>query len=109
MVDLGFLNGWTHYQQYGKNEGRVINWSAPLFTNTENKEIQLLDVSNWTLCAAEGGVCIWNGTKDVAFGANGMYIVMMSLPSGTWSPLPCTLGTVGVDPVPGVRKACYFK
>jgi parallel beta-helix repeat protein len=56
--------------------------------------------STWTFCATEGGVCAFTGTKEVRYGANGLY-AYKTLTDGT----PCT-NTVFGDPAPGVAKQC---
>jgi parallel beta-helix repeat protein len=56
--------------------------------------------SSWTFCATEGGVCAFTGTKDVRYGANGVY-AYKTLSDGT----PCTNAVFG-DPAPGVAKQC---
>jgi parallel beta-helix repeat protein len=56
--------------------------------------------SAWTYCADEGGVCAFTGTKDVRYGANGVY-TYKTLTDGT----PCTNSVFG-DPIPGTVKQC---
>jgi parallel beta-helix repeat protein len=56
--------------------------------------------STWTFCATEGGVCGFTGTKDVRYGANGLY-AYRTLTDGT----PCTNSVFG-DPAPGFAKQC---
>jgi parallel beta-helix repeat protein len=56
--------------------------------------------TSWTLCANEGGVCAFTGTKEVRYGANGLY-AYKTLTGGT----ACTNAVFG-DPVPGVAKKC---
>ena len=56
--------------------------------------------SEWTFCATEGGVCSFTGTREVRYGANGIY-VYATFSNGT----ACT-NSVFTDPVPGQIKQC---
>lgn len=57
-----------------------------------------------TFCAREDERCNFNGTADVAYGANGRF----TFRSGVQNGVDCNNRIFG-DPVPGVRKACYIK
>ena len=59
--------------------------------------------SDWTLCAAEGGVCAFPGTEEVRYGANGSYFYR-SLTGGT----ACTNSVFG-DPIVGTVKHCALR
>ena len=56
----------------------------------------------WTGCAGEGGSCSFSGTRQVRYGANGVY----SFRTATGS-IACNNGTFG-DPLYGVTKSCAF-
>ncbi len=56
--------------------------------------------TDWTFCAAEGGVCAFTGVREVRYGANGVY-VYQTLLDGT----ACTNSVFG-DPVYGTPKQC---
>jgi hypothetical protein len=65
------------------------------------------DVANatavtWTTCAAEGATCSFSGTREVRFGANGIYT--SKIITGT---TPCTSAVFG-DPIHGVAKTCSY-
>ncbi len=60
-------------------------------------------MSDWTLCAPEGGVCAFTGTQEVRYGANGAYFYR-TLSGGT----TCTNGVFG-DPAVGVSKRCDIR
>jgi len=60
---------------------------------------------NYTKCADEGGTCVAQGLKYLAFGANGKFYFRNSFP---FSNISCDRTTFGGDPAPGVVKACYF-
>jgi hypothetical protein len=59
--------------------------------------------TEWTFCAAEGGVCAFTGAREVRYGANGVY-VYQTLLDGTG----CTNHVFG-DPLYGVVKSCDLK
>ena len=58
--------------------------------------------STWTACAIEGGICNITDTRDVRYGANGLYSTRTA--SG---PIGCSNAVFG-DPIPGVQKACQY-
>jgi hypothetical protein len=55
---------------------------------------------SWSVCASEGAVCAFTGTKQVRYGANGSY-TYKTLSGST----ACTNAVFG-DPAPGVAKQC---
>ncbi|MDW8317828.1 MAG: N-acetylmuramoyl-L-alanine amidase [Anaerolineae bacterium] len=60
--------------------------------------------SGYTFCAWENERCNFNGTADVAYGANGVYAFRERVSGG----IDCNNGVFG-DPIRGVRKACYVR
>jgi hypothetical protein len=56
--------------------------------------------TEWTTCAAERGQCVFSGTMEVRYGADGAY-VYQTLANGT----ACTNAVFG-DPIVGTVKAC---
>jgi hypothetical protein len=56
-------------------------------------------------CATEGGTCVAQGVKYLAFGANGSFLFRTSF---SFSNISCDRATFGGDPAVGVTKACYF-
>jgi hypothetical protein len=58
---------------------------------------------SWVFCANEGQICTFTGTKEVRFGANGVYF-NKTLTNGT----PCTTAVFG-DPIYGVAKQCSYR
>ncbi len=58
---------------------------------------------SWTLCASEGKFCDFDGTKTIAFGANGHYNTA-TVTNGS----VCN-NTIFGDPDVGVVKSCYYK
>jgi uncharacterized protein YraI len=60
--------------------------------------------SGYTPCSGEGQRCNFDGTKDVAYGANGQFNYKYGVTGG----VDCNNATFG-DPISGVGKACYIK
>ncbi|WP_322402065.1 hypothetical protein [Massilia luteola] len=58
--------------------------------------------TTWTACATEGGTCTFSGTREVRFGANGVY-TSKTISAST----PCTTAVFG-DPIHGVVKSCSY-
>jgi hypothetical protein len=56
----------------------------------------------WTACGNEGATCSFSGTREVRFGANGLYTSKVIAGS-----TPCTSAVFG-DPVHGVAKTCSY-
>ncbi len=59
---------------------------------------------SWVKCANEGADCRVQGTKRVAFGANGKFRYR-----NIRGAIQCSTNNFGGDPVPYVAKACYFR
>ena len=60
--------------------------------------------AGYTFCAWEGEHCAFDGTADVAFGANGRFAYRNAISGSVW----CVNEVFG-DPNPGVRKACFTR
>jgi len=58
--------------------------------------------TSWTACGNEGSTCSFSGTREVRFGANGVYTSKMITAS-----TPCTTAVFG-DPIRGVVKSCSY-
>ena len=58
--------------------------------------------TSWTACGNEGSTCAFSGTREVRFGANGVYTSKMITAS-----TPCTTAVFG-DPIRGVVKSCSY-
>ena len=59
--------------------------------------------TDMTKCADENGTCSFTGTRDVTYGANGVFTTLYGVTGGT----PCTNAVFG-DPLVGTVKACYI-
>ncbi len=60
-------------------------------------------MAGWVKCAEEGGVCEPPYRTTIAYGSGGSFAI-----KPVRRALACTNEVFG-DPVPGVRKACYYK
>ena len=69
--------------------GKVCDYTAPPTT------------ISWVHCAAESATCSFSGTRQVRYGANGVFATR----TGTGS-LACNNQVFG-DPLPGVAKSCH--
>lgn len=58
--------------------------------------------TTWTACANENATCAFTGTRDVRFGANGVFVTKTVTAS-----TPCTTAVFG-DPIYGVAKTCSY-
>jgi chitodextrinase len=58
----------------------------------------------WTYCAQENKDCVFSGTKEVEYGANGTFTSPRTFTSG----VACT-NTVFGDPAPNVAKFCQYR
>ena len=56
----------------------------------------------WAACGNEGATCSFSGTREVRFGANGVYTSKVVTGS-----TPCTSAVFG-DPIHGVAKSCSY-
>ena len=59
--------------------------------------------ADWTLCASEGGVCAFTGTREVRYGANGAFF-FKTLTDGTAS-----TNEVFGDPIVNSVKECSIQ
>lgn len=60
------------------------------------------DHLGWVRCAIENGVCVFQGTKTVAYGANGTFTYRNVNGS-----VACSNQSLG-NPIAGVAKTCYY-
>jgi hypothetical protein len=58
--------------------------------------------SGWTDCAGENGSCSFDGSRQVRYGANGVYVYKTLT-----GPVSCSNATFG-DPLYGVPKTCAY-
>lgn len=72
-------------------------------TNTETAPTPSPTPTVWTACASENGVCLFDGTADVRYGLDGVYVTK----SATYA-IGCNNRDFGSDPVSGVAKVCEY-
>lgn len=60
---------------------------------------------NYSYCSNENEVCDFNGTADVAYGANDLF----NYKTGVSDFIGCDPVSFGGDPIPNVKKACFKK
>ena len=58
--------------------------------------------TNWVACAGEGGTCSFSGTRQVRYGANGVYAYKSATDA-----ISCSNAVFG-DPVYGQAKSCSY-
>jgi hypothetical protein len=56
-----------------------------------------------TFCSGGDETCSFSGTKDVAYGANGVYRIKNNVTGS----ISCSIGSFGGDPAVGTKKACF--
>ncbi|MEW5829579.1 MAG: C39 family peptidase [Chloroflexota bacterium] len=61
--------------------------------------------ADYVKCADEGGICAFEGTGNVAFGAGENYKVQ----TGVAGSIECSTQAFTCDPAHGTPKACYYK
>lgn len=61
-----------------------------------------LDLTGWTVCAAEGGRCQFEGTADVRYGVGNKWAIQSN-----YNGVDCN-NTVFGDPAPGLAKQCLL-
>jgi hypothetical protein len=67
-------------------------------------QVNLPPESAWTFCATEGARCAFTGTKQVRYGADGMFLLPRTFTDG----VACDNAGFGIDPAPGVVKQCQI-
>jgi len=58
---------------------------------------------SWVNCAAEGGMCSVSNTRNVRYGANGVYFY-----KAVTGQIACANAAWGGDPIVGVAKSCAY-
>ena len=90
-VSVGAVTSYTF-----SNVTAVHTITAAFTVNTNSPP------AGYTYCSAENGICSFSGTRNVAYGANGVFAYRMAT-----NTINCNNSTFG-DPIPGTVKACYF-
>lgn len=87
------------YSKYGSIGRYSITLTAP---HPMSVVVPPVTVSKWVPCASEGGTCVLTGTRQVRYGANGIYATKTATDK-----IGCNNGVFG-DPIFGVFKACSY-
>ena len=98
---LGPAIGKT-YSNVVTNLGGVSNPTQTAATPTAVPTAAPTPTPTWTFCSDEYQYCGFSGTKQVQYGANGVY-TERTLTNGTW----CDNSVFG-DPLVGTFKHCYI-
>ena len=77
--------------------------SSTSTTTTPVVTSPVVTAPTWTRCSGEGGTCSFTGTRQVRYGANGVYATK----SATGA-IACTNDVFG-DPIWGVVKSCEYQ
>lgn len=104
LVSVG-LGGWLLHKQSALASHSIKPTATPQLTHatptaTANTLFQSLP-GMWTQCAVENATCTLNGTRTVAFGANGSFYY-----ANESNAVACSVSIFG-DPLQGTIKACY--
>ena len=95
VIDIGA------YEATGTTAGVVVAVPPPVVAPPPSPAAPA-PTTGWTGCADEGGSCSFDGTRQVRYGANGVYAYRTA--SGS---IGCDNGTFG-DPIYGVVKGCSY-
>lgn len=77
--------------------------ATPLISATATSTTSVVVPTSWTFCANEHDVCEFSGTRQVRYGANGIYIT-----KSFTSKIVCNSAKFGYDPIPNVAKKCEY-
>jgi hypothetical protein len=112
MIDAGSAPGLSatgvslapvaQYKAVANGEARPVVGQIDIGAYESTTAATTSTATSWTTCATEGGTCSFSGTREVRFGANGVY-TSKTITAST----PCTTAVFG-DPLRGVVKSCSY-
>jgi len=112
MIDAGSAPGLSatgvslapvaQYKSVANGEARPVVGQIDIGAYESTTAATTSTATSWTTCATEGGTCSFSGTREVRFGANGVY-TSKTITAST----PCTTAVFG-DPLHGVVKSCSY-
>jgi hypothetical protein len=112
MIDAGSAPGTSatgvslapvaQYKSVANGEARPVVGQIDIGAYESTTAPTTSTATSWTACATEGGTCTFSGTREVRFGANGVY-TSKTITAST----PCTTAVFG-DPIRGVVKSCSY-
>ena len=92
----------AQYKATATGDARPVNGTLDIGAYESTSTDAPTGTVTWTACANEGATCSFSGTREVRFGANGVYTSKV-ISSST----PCTTAVFG-DPIRGVAKSCSY-
>jgi hypothetical protein len=92
----------AQYKGNASGEARPVTGQLDIGAYEATGDAANAPAVTWTACGNEGATCSFSGTREVRFGANGMYTSKV-ISSST----PCTSAVFG-DPIRGVAKTCSY-
>ena len=92
----------AQYKATATGEARPVNSTMDIGAYESTDTGAPTGSVTWTTCANEGATCSFSGTREVRFGANGVYTSKVISAS-----TPCTTAVFG-DPIHGVAKTCSY-
>lgn len=96
----------NYVDQFGRLGKRNIEYMIDKCNGTTNyPDCDANNQSTYTYCTEESDlICSFKGDRNVAYGANGKYILQT-----VQNAITCdTASFGGIDPIRGVKKACYY-
>ena len=95
------LKAIAQYKHVAAGEARPVVGQIDIGAY-ESTTAPTTSTTSWTACGNEGSTCSFSGTREVRFGANGVY-TSKTITGST----PCTTAVFG-DPIRGVVKSCSY-
>ena len=92
----------AQYKGNASGEGRPVAGLLDIGAYEATGDAANAAAVTWTACGNEGATCSFSGTREVRFGANGIYTSKVITGS-----TPCTSAVFG-DPLRGVAKTCSY-
>ncbi len=101
LIDISGLKAGSNTLYVYAQKGTVKNTSSEI--EVIKYSLNTGTFSGWTLCANEGQLCEFSGTREVRYGANGSYN------SGSYSDKTTCSNSIFGDPAQGAEKVCEVK
>ena len=92
----------AQYKANASGEARPVAGQLDIGAYEATGDAANVGAVTWTACGNEGTTCSFSGTREVRFGANGVYTSKVVTGS-----TPCTSAVFG-DPLHGVAKSCSY-
>jgi hypothetical protein len=94
----------AQYKATAAGEARPVTGTLDIgaYESTAAATTTTAPTTTWTTCGKEGTTCSFTGTRQVRYGANGVYATR-----ALTGPVACTNAVFG-DPTPNVAKSCSY-